>query len=257
MDLAKFRSEVTGSNIQCVIFNLKGEILESDDSLVNLSATSFNVFSDTIFCGMEEAFEQLSVSDELEFNCIEIDIAGKNSHYDFFVKRIPDDENGLRFGWVIYDSSKQYQKVFELQQERNIAEIQFNKIERQASKLKEEKIAIERLFSELQNDSLSQYILVKSDNLLINLNLEETLYFEAYGDYVKVNTPSKMYITYTTLRSVEDSLPASQFFRIHRSYIIRLDKVKNIEQLSVQIEDKVLPIGKSHKSALIEKIGQL
>ena len=59
------------------------------------------------------------------------------------------------------------------------------------------------------------------------------------------------------MKKVEASLPENQFFRIHRSYIVRLDKIKNIEQLSVEVNDKALPIGKSYKALLIEKMGQL
>ncbi len=257
MNLTQFRTEETGNNVQTVIFNTKGEVLESDDVLTTITDSKFNVFADTMFSGMEETFGQIPVGEALEFDCIETDINGRSSHYDFLIKRIPDEDSEPRFGLVIYDFGKQYQKVFELQQERNLAEMMYVETQKMAIKFKEEKDAIDQLFRKLQEDTSSEYILVKSDTLLVNLNLNEILYFEGYGDYVKVYTSNKMYITYNTLKAVETSLPENQFFRIHRSFIIRLDKIKNIEQLSVEIGGKVLPIGKSHKAALIEKIGQL
>lgn len=256
MTLAQLRSQEIGNNIQVIIFTLDGTVLESDDILVKLAA-DFNVFNDTMFSGMEDVFEALSATDSLEFDCIETDINGKNSHYDFTIKRIPNRNSVSAFGMIIFDYGKQYQKVFELQQERNLAEMQYAKVEREANKLKEEKEAVDRLFEELQNDSSSQYILMKTDNLLVNLNLNEILYLEGYGDYVKVHTSSKMYITYNTLKVIESNLPKKQFFRIHRSYIVRLDKIKNIEQLSAVIGTKVLPVGKAHKAELIRRIGQL
>lgn len=257
MNLAEFKSQEIGKNVQFLIFDAQGTVLASDDVLLKMTGSEFNVFDDTMFCGMEESFAQLSEGEELKFDCIETNLAGRDSHYDFLIKRIPDEEGTLRFGWVIYDYGEQYQKIFELQQERNLAEIQYNRVEREALKLREERDAIERLYGELKEGSSSQYILVKSDSLLVNLDLTEILYFEAYGDYIKVHTPNKMYVTYNTMKSVESSLPQNQFFRIHRSFIVRLDKIKNIEQLSLEVGDKVLPIGKSFKTALVEKMGQL
>ncbi|MDW3191200.1 MAG: LytTR family DNA-binding domain-containing protein [Cytophagales bacterium] len=109
----------------------------------------------------------------------------------------------------------------------------------------------------MQDDQSSQFILVKADNLLVNVDLRDILYLEAYGDYIKVHTSDKIYVTYNTMKNMEASMPKNQFFRIHRSFIIRLDKVVNIEQLSVLIGDKTLPIGKNYKTDLVEKMGQL
>lgn len=254
MDLEEIKYREANKNIQVVIFNETGAIIESDDALIKLAGSDFNVFSDTMFCGMEEMLMELNPNESITFDCVNIDLLGKTSYYDFTVAKLADDS---KFSWVISDFGKQYEKIYELQQERNLAEIKAHKAEREAIKLKEEKDAIDRLFQELQGNTSSQYILVKSDNLLVNIDLNEILYFEAYGDYIKVHTPNKMYVTYNTMKSVESSLPENQFFRIHRSYIIRLDKISNIEQLSVEISDKTLPIGKSYKSELVEKIGQL
>ncbi|MEO1253549.1 MAG: LytTR family transcriptional regulator DNA-binding domain-containing protein [Bacteroidota bacterium] len=253
MDLKETKFKEANKHIQIVLFDKKGEVLDSDDSLVKLSGTGFNLFSDTMFCGMEETFDMLELNESMDFDCINTDVNGKTSHYDFTITKL----EGNQFSWIIYDCGKQYEKIFELQQERNLAEIQASKVAREASKLKEEKDAIERLYNELLENDTSEYVLVKSDNLLINLDLKDILYFEAYGDYIKVHTLDKMYVTYNTMKNVEGSLPENQFFRIHRSYIVRLDKIKNIEQLSVEINDKTLPIGKSYKSQLIEKMGQL
>jgi len=257
MNLTEFKSQEIAKNVQFLIFDKDGKVLESDEVLLKTKGSNFNVFHDTMFSGMEGAFAKLAMGAELKFDCIETDLMGRSSHYDFLIKRIPDEDDDIRFGWIIYDHGEQYQKIFELQQERNLAEIQYNRVEREATKLREEKDAIDKLYGELKEGGSSQYILVKSDSLLINLDLTEILYFEAYGDYIKVHTPNKMYVTYNTMKAVEVSLPRNQFFRIHRSYIVRLDKIKNIEQLSVEMGEKVLPIGKSYKTALVEKMGQL
>lgn len=257
MDLDEIRNREASKSIQVVVFDEAGAVLESDDAFVKINSAKFNVFADTMFCGMESVLEELEPEESISFDCVNVDIAGKTSHYDFNISKV-DDQNTTKFVWVIHDYGRQYEKIYELQQERNLAEIKAHKAEREMLRLQEERDAIDRLFQELQgSSSSSQYILVKSDNLLVNIDLNEILYFEAYGDYIKVHTPNKMYVTYNTMKSVESSLPENEFFRIHRSFIIRLDKIRNIEQLSVEINDKTLPIGKSYKSELVEKIGQL
>jgi DNA-binding LytR/AlgR family response regulator len=91
----------------------------------------------------------------------------------------------------------------------------------------------------------------------VRFNLQDFLWIEAYGDYVKVKTATQVYVIYATLRSVEEALPASEFIRIHRSYIVRIDKIVNIDATNLQIEKKILPIGSSYRKKLLEKINTL
>jgi len=85
-----------------------------------------------------------------------------------------------------------------------------------------------------------------------------TIHFlEAYGDYVKVHTTDRLYLVYSTFSKIEAALPTKDFSRIHRSYIVRVDKIDNIEQLSLSIAGQVLPMGKSFKAELLRKMGQL
>ncbi len=238
---------------QVILFDREGKIKESDDTIVKVSETSFNVFQDSFLCGMEELVFDLKVNEPLTFDCINTDLFGKTSHFDLMVKPVDDDHYAL----IIYDFGTQYDRIFELQQERNVAEIQAKRAQRETNKAQQEKETLEKLYHELQEGLSSQFILVKADNLLVNVDLRDIHYLEAYGDYIKVHTKDKVYVTYNTMKNMEASMPKNQFFRIHRSFIIRLDKVVNIEQLSVLIGDKTLPIGKNYKTDLVEKMGQL
>ena len=240
---------------QVIIFDREGKILESDDTIVKVTNSSFNLFQDSFLSGMEELIVDLSVNDPLTFECINTDLFGKTSHFDLIIK--PVEEGSDQYAFIIYDFGAQYDRIFELQQERNVAEIQAKKAQRETTKIQQEKETLEQLYNELQDDQSSQFILVKADNLLVNVDLRDILYLEAYGDYIKVHTRDKVYVTYNTMKNMEASMPKNQFFRIHRSFIIRLDKVVNIEQLSVLIGDKTLPIGKNYKTDLVEKMGQL
>ena len=238
---------------QVIVFDQQGSIMDSDETIVQVSNSDFNVFNDTMFCGMETEIGNLKSDEVLRFDCINTDLFGKTSVFDFIIEPLDNDV----FALLVYDFGPQYEKVFELQQERNIAEIQVKKLERESRKLKEERDAVEKLYQGLSENDSVEFILIKSDSQLINVNLSDISYFEAFGDYIKVHTPDKVYISYNTMKKVESELPESKFFRIHRSYLVRLDKIKNIEQLSVEIGDAVLPIGKSYKTKLVEKMGQL
>ncbi len=100
-------------------------------------------------------------------------------------------------------------------------------------------------------------IFIKVDSMLLNFNLTEIHWVEAYGDYVKIHTKEKMFVVYSTLKTMVKKLPSVDFVRVHRSFIVRLDKIKNIDQNTVLIDEKVIPISNSYKSAFYEKINTL
>ena len=108
-------------------------------------------------------------------------------------------------------------------------------------------------YDETKHDS----IFVKVDSLLLNVSFDEIYYLEAYGDYVKIHTADKMFLVLTRLKSVEDKLPTKDFVRIHRSYIVRIDKIENIDHTNLQINGKILPISLSQKKQLMDKINIL
>ena len=100
----------------------------------------------------------------------------------------------------------------------------------------------------------SEHIFLKVDSLLVKFALKDILWVEAFGDYVKVKTPDKVHMVYATLKSIAEALPREDFVRIHRSYIVRADRIENIDNTNLQITDKILPIGNSHKKNLMERI---
>jgi len=100
-------------------------------------------------------------------------------------------------------------------------------------------------------------IFIKVDSLYVNFSLSDILWVEAYGDYVKIHTNQKTHTVYSTLKSIEGKLPSEDFVRIHRSYIVRMDKIKNIDLSNLQIEDHILPISNSYKPELMERIRTL
>jgi DNA-binding LytR/AlgR family response regulator len=120
--------------------------------------------------------------------------------------------------------------------------------------------AIDKIHEELSNQMGSNasggedHIFIKADGKLISLSYDEILYMESMGDYVKVVTPSKKHLTLNTLTAIEDKLDKSKFIRVHRSYIVNLAKIKDIQGATLLVEGSVIPISKSHKDEVLQKI---
>jgi hypothetical protein len=241
---------------QVIIFDEAGTFIDSDHSISVIDKNT-NIFSDSLFFeGMNDVFQSLKKGEEIKFNCINISFFGHESHFDFIVQKLEDGEKST-YCWIVYDFGEQYKKVFELQQERNVRDIESKKLEREQRKIREEKDAIERLYKELNQSDSSEYVLLKSDNLLVNVDVNTILYFEGYGDYIKVHTENKMYIIHNRMKNLEDSLPPRKFVRVHRSFIVQLNKIENIEQLSIKIGNKIIPIGKHNKQDLLSLMNQI
>lgn len=249
MILDKIRFKYFQSRVQALLFDSKGEIKESDDFLLKLSGK--NLFREIVlFEGMEETISQLPKAEELKFNCVHLTLASRESHYDFNIERVNDDLLSL----VIYDFGEQYERVFELQQSRNLSDITSQKLKRENAKIHEENELINRLYQEMSTSGASEYVLLKSNNQLVNIDLNSINYFEAYGDYIKVHTESKMYVIHNRMKNLLEQLPSGKFVRIHRSFMVPINKIKNIEQMSLNIEDKILPIGKQYKQELLNQL---
>ena len=70
---------------------------------------------------------------------------------------------------------------------------------------------------------------------------------EGQGDYLKIVTPRIRIMTLQTFKGVEDILPTSNFLRVHKSYIVAIDKIESIEGNMIRISDAHIPIGESYK----------
>src|SRR5579871_452078 len=93
------------------------------------------------------------------------------------------------------------------------------------------------------------YIFVKSDYQMAKINLKEILYIEGLDDYIKIYLPQKSVLTLMTLKTIAQKLPAKEFFRVHRSYIVPISKIENISKSKVKIGDKEIPIGISYSDS--------
>jgi DNA-binding LytR/AlgR family response regulator len=106
-----------------------------------------------------------------------------------------------------------------------------------------------------ENKFASPFMYVRVDRKMIKVLIDDILYVESDKDYVKIFTTKETIITRQTISSIEAMLGKSKFFRIHRSFIISLDKVKSFSNEMVTIDDKELPIGKLYRNSFLEVQG--
>lgn len=122
----------------------------------------------------------------------------------------------------------------------------------------EVKIERDKLFALVENkdDANKDILFVKSNSKLVKLNLKEVYYVEALKDYVVINTLQTRYTIHSTMKDIEAKLNNGDFIRVHRSFIARVDKIQQIENHTVVLENnkKVIPIGGSYREPLLTKL---
>lgn len=123
---------------------------------------------------------------------------------------------------------------------------------------KETEIRKERdlLYSLVENKESKDFIFVKSNSRLVKLKTSDIYFVEALKDYVVINALNSRYTIHSTMKDIEKKLPTEDFIRVHRSFIVRLDKIAAIEQPNLILENdkKVIPIGGSYKDDLSNRI---
>jgi DNA-binding LytR/AlgR family response regulator len=98
---------------------------------------------------------------------------------------------------------------------------------------------------------------VRTDAKIVRISYEKILYVEALADYVIIQTDAKKHIVHFTMKGIVNRLPGNKFIRTHRSYIVNLDKIEALEDNSLLIGEKYIPIGASYKEALLGQLNFL
>ncbi len=111
--------------------------------------------------------------------------------------------------------------------------------------------------SNLASSSAANELYVKSDGRYTRLPYSEILYFENVGDYVKVVTPDSSYVIHGALKAIYAKLDYPRFLKVHRSFIVNLDKIVDIEDNSLVIAKKMIPISRAHKPVLMDNLNIL
>ncbi len=102
-----------------------------------------------------------------------------------------------------------------------------------------------------------EFIFIRDSSIVRRLQLDDILFAEAMGDYVKLHTAQKFYAIHATLKSVEERLPAQRFLRVHRSYLVAISRIDTIRDGVLVIGDKTVPVADVYRSALNKRMNIL
>lgn len=102
----------------------------------------------------------------------------------------------------------------------------------------------------------STFMFVRSERKMVKVDFDEILYVESLSDYVKIITAEKTIITRETITNLEEKLNKN-FIRIHRSFIVPLNKINSYTNEFIEINKKALPISRSYKESVLQKLAQV
>lgn len=98
------------------------------------------------------------------------------------------------------------------------------------------------------------HFFIKCDGRHEKIFLHDLLLVEAANNYITLHTTGKSFLTYQTLKKMEEYLPASNFIKVHKSYIVAIDKISNINGNDIIIQKHTVPISRNYKDAVLGKV---
>jgi DNA-binding LytR/AlgR family response regulator len=115
------------------------------------------------------------------------------------------------------------------------------------------------LYNLVSNKNETDCIFVRADYRLNKISFKDIYFVEAMKDYVTIHTSDNMYTVHSTMKEMQKILPEKEFVRVHRSYIVRIDKIYSIKYPDIVIENKmkVIPIGGLYRKELYRKLNLL
>ncbi|MCX2740083.1 LytR/AlgR family response regulator transcription factor [Pontibacter anaerobius] len=105
-------------------------------------------------------------------------------------------------------------------------------------------------------DYKEAFIYLKADKKMVKVMLSGILYIESLKDYIRVKTETKEIISYQKISFLEEKLPPEKFLRIHRSFIVALDKIQAFSASAVDIGKTEIPIGRFYKNEVLQVLNQ-
>jgi two-component system LytT family response regulator len=102
-----------------------------------------------------------------------------------------------------------------------------------------------------------EFVFVRDNGVLRKINLDDILYMEAMGDYVKIFTGPRFFLAHTRLRSIEEKIPTEKFLKVHRSFIVALNKIEKVEEGVIVINQSPIPVADSYRAVLNSRLNIL
>ena len=108
-----------------------------------------------------------------------------------------------------------------------------------------------------KTNGTGRHVFIKEDNRLIKIDLESIYFIQAYGDYIKIITKEKTHIIYDNLREIKEKLPEIDFMQVHRSFIVRIDKIDSLDASVLKVNNQLIPVSRSFKKEVLNRINML
>lgn len=109
---------------------------------------------------------------------------------------------------------------------------------------------------ETSHNTKGDYFFVKTEFRLQKVNFDDILYIEGMGDYLRIHCRHEKIMTLQNFKNMESMLPENDFLRVHRSFIIALDKIESIERNRIKIMNELIPIGENYKTAFLTMLNR-
>jgi DNA-binding LytR/AlgR family response regulator len=126
---------------------------------------------------------------------------------------------------------------------------------------------VNKIFDKVQSDNISNspdhtlsepvrdpFFFVKTETRIEKIRFDDVLYIEGMGDYWRIITTSKKIMSLLNYKKLEDILPQNQFIRVHKSFIIALDKIDSVERNRIKIGDRLIPISETYRKSFFDRI---
>lgn len=133
--------------------------------------------------------------------------------------------------------------------------VELSRFKKAVAKAQNKNIQIAPSTTKVKDTSNDFYVNI--DRRLIKIDLPSIYLVEAKGDYIHIKTDEKNYVVHSTLKKIEEKLPEELFLKIHRSFIINIKKIIDIEDNSVLIKKDVIPVSRSKRPELMKRLDLL
>ena len=103
----------------------------------------------------------------------------------------------------------------------------------------------------------SDFFFVRSERKMVRINFDAIVYIESLSDYIKIHLNDKSVVTRETITNIEAKLPQHLFIRTHRSYIVAMKMIESYTNEYVEVRKKAIPISRSYKESILNKLENL
>lgn len=134
--------------------------------------------------------------------------------------------------------------------------IAFERFQQAVRKYQELCVVPVQATKEIQQETTS-FMFVRADRKMVKVNFDDIVFIESLSDYLKIHLEEGIIVTRETISSMEEKLPHQEFIRIHRSFIVSLDKITSYTNELIEIGQKELPLSRSYKEIVLNQLNQV